>query len=73
MDIKLGLSHASKNVKPECKRDKVVAEKYLDLRRRKYQDAQNHVMRSFMICFLHHILLGLSVHEGLYGRFIWHA
>jgi len=26
-----------------------------------------------MICILHHILLGLSVHEGLYGRFIWHA
>jgi hypothetical protein len=73
MDIKLGLSHASKNVKPEYKRDKVVAEKYLNLRRRKYQDAQNHVKRSFMICILHHTLLELSVHERLYGLFIWHA
>jgi hypothetical protein len=60
-------------IQPECERDKVAVEKYLDIRRRKYQDAQNHVMRSFMICILRHILLGLSVHGRLYGRFIWHA
>jgi len=60
-------------IQPECERDKVAAEKYLDLRRRKYQDAQNHVMGNFMICARRHILLGLSVHEKLYGRFILHA
>jgi hypothetical protein len=60
-------------IQPEYERDKVAAEKYLDLRRRKYQDAQNHVMRSFMICILRHKLLELPVHERLYGLFIWHA
>jgi len=34
-------------IQPECERDKVAAEKCLDLRRRKYQDAQNHVMENF--------------------------
>jgi hypothetical protein len=51
-------------IQPECKRDKVAEEKYLYLRRRKYQDEK------LMICFLHQILLGLSIHERIYGRII---
>jgi len=26
-----------------------------------------------MVCIHRHVLLGLSVHEGLHGQFIWHA